>query len=774
MKSNKNIIAILLLMVALGTALFMTSRRYYDLEKQECFGILQESTAQLADEINSTVANDRHHLKILSKLISHYEAYQATEIKEILTTFDGCNMISRLEVLLPGDQILMSDGRLVNAAGKLSFIEEAAQGEHISGRSYDLLDEEKMIVRNFVPVKKDGEIVALLYGVIELERLQNLYYINAFKGNAQVYLIDGTTGEFLLDTWHGILRNVKNFEKHVVKDGYDENQLFTDLIEGRSGTFVFLSQNAKEYFYSYYMPVGIDRWMLMVSVPESIAFARMEGILGVSYDLVAIEILVLFIYFLWMLVSVRKASSEKENQLSRVQYMFAVEKLLFDAHLKPAHIIKALQKISDVLTAEKTFFCLVDGAKVGQKYIWDGCLLQEAETCGALDLSNVLAYFDEREFCENKSIKFDHLHDLQYRYPKAYEAMTNAGVRNLMLVPILGTNETLVGILGACNMRYSPQDLSQLECVSLSFSMVINNMRIYQTIRKMGMMDSLTGLLNRNSYHVAVAEMKKGEYFTLACIYIDANGLHEINNCLGHEEGDRMLQCVAESIRLAFDEGEAYRIGGDEFVILCGNQSYEDVVQKAEAIKKAVFDSGYCISSGCEWREADLNIDAIIRAAEQKMQQDKRMYYKKKGDLRKIREMNHQLDKMLMEKHDADAFLSVISPNFKGVYFVSLTTDHVRHIYIPEYYEKMLQQADGKFSEAIDLYAKKVVNRDYYQEFQAFCDYGHVEKQLWTKETMEFQYEKVNGVKINLKIFKIKKFTEEYKETLWIFEEAEK
>ena len=65
--------------------------------------------------------------------------------------------------------------------------------------------------------------------------------------------------------------------------------------------------------------------------------------------------------------------------------------------------------------------------------------------------------------------------------------------------------------------------------------------------------------------------MHKSEQRTISpaiCVYIDANGLHELNNERGHEAGDLMLRFGAESLMEQFPKGSLYRVGGDEFVVL--------------------------------------------------------------------------------------------------------------------------------------------------------------------------------------------------------------
>ena len=81
--------------------------------------------------------------------------------------------------------------------------------------------------------------------------------------------------------------------------------------------------------------------------------------------------------------------------------------------------------------------------------------------------------------------------------------------------------------------------------------------------------DALTGLYNRSRYERDIQAAREAGYKQLCCIYIDAVGLHEINNHLGHQAGDDMLRGIADGIRAVFPDSCGYRIGGDEFVVLC-------------------------------------------------------------------------------------------------------------------------------------------------------------------------------------------------------------
>lgn len=129
---------------------------------------------------------------------------------------------------------------------------------------------------------------------------------------------------------------------------------------------------------------------------------------------------------------------------------------------------------------------------------------------------------------------------------------------------------------------------------------------------------------------------------------------------------------------------------------------------------------------------------------------------------------------MVLEKQDADTFLSVLAPEFMGVYFVDLGSDTIRHLFIPRYFEEMLRESEDIFSKALLLYADRIVKPEYQRQFIKFCAYNNLEAQLKRNAAPEFSYQKVDGSWITLRILKFKTYTEQMRETLWIFEANDK
>lgn len=112
---------------------------------------------------------------------------------------------------------------------------------------------------------------------------------------------------------------------------------------------------------------------------------------------------------------------------------------------------------------------------------------------------------------------------------------------------------------------------------------------IAEQIRYNAYHDDLTGLGNRRclreDLNQWINENKKTNQSAL--IFLDVNRFKFINDTLGHNIGDRILQLVSKRLFIHLHEkAELYRFGGDEFIIVLKHQSKEDVIEFTREITR--------------------------------------------------------------------------------------------------------------------------------------------------------------------------------------------
>lgn len=619
-----------LLMVAASFVLF---NYINSIEEKKCFERLYEEAAGLAADIEMHAANDREELQILAEIIAEYDALDSEKLWGLLDSNTSIGMMSRVELLLPGDQAVVRGGKTVDAAGVLSFEEEAAQGEHITNRETDILDGDNYIVRHYVPVIRDGETVAMLYGVIELGELPEEINMNPYGGKGATYIIDGKTGDFLVDTWHpGEGGNMWAMGGREMAPGYNSEELEQGVADGDSRYVVFVSKTVGEYLYFYYTPIAINDWRIAVSVPESVVFESANAIRRILNVFLVFELVCFILYFLWIIRYVKQTTDEKQRRLDTINDIYDVEKLLFNAHEKKENINAALEKIGAVIGAEEVAFWIVGQSDDNTAFFWQK--QPEKECRRAADwrfIDRLTKYFEtgnqELELYEERMIR------------DIFGESACDGIRNVTAVPVEDMEGNICGILEGRNIedKHDHEPAALLKNMKFSFSMFCRNLKLYTDIRNRGERDAMTGLYNRNRYERDLPRIAEEKYSSLACVYIDVNGLHEMNNTQGHERGDKMLRTVAEGIKKHFPTEYSYRVGGDEFIVFVPDADEAEVISHIETLAASLEQKDYHISAGVQCGTGAAPLTDLIKAAEKKMYREKKRYYEQETNDRRRR-----------------------------------------------------------------------------------------------------------------------------------------
>ena len=451
--------------IVLSGTVFVCAKRAGEEVTQRSFDELTTATKELAKDINNATRTDQTILSAMAELIAGQDEDDLDSVLRIMNTFSlDKTFVSAVALLRPDGTLLLTDGARYDVSDTFDFETEAARGAYISDRVTSYFAPEKLVVRNVVPVKRDGETIAILYGVVLLQELSRNYQIDLYNGNAVLLLVDGNNGDILLDTWHDSLGNLSDLRGRKMLKGYTYEETMEKIPNGIGGDMCIVSRSTGLTIYLHYEPVGINNWSVVLGVSEQDALAGTRGVVKILYlmsVIVGVILLSYLAYISWYLISARRSAF------------------------------------------------------------------------------------------------------------------------------------------------------------------------------RMSVTDQVTGLFNRSAFEKYLNESEPHTFSHTVCVYIDVNGLHELNNKHGHEAGDKLLQSVAECLRAQFPDDGLYRIGGDEFVVF--SKADAAVCEaRMQAVSSALAAQDYSISYGIAAQETTEGLSDLVREADENMLKNKRRYYAE-HDRRRLR-----------------------------------------------------------------------------------------------------------------------------------------
>jgi diguanylate cyclase (GGDEF)-like protein/PAS domain S-box-containing protein len=149
-------------------------------------------------------------------------------------------------------------------------------------------------------------------------------------------------------------------------------------------------------------------------------------------------------------------------------------------------------------------------------------------------------------------------------------------IKNKDVIYIGQDNRKIPVLFSAAPMQNQDLTIQGIVCVAIDMTIhnqVLDDLRQSRIqLQRLAITDELTGLLNRRGFmtlagkQLQTANRMKTNIFLL---YLDVDGLKNVNDTLGHHEGDHLICDVAELLRNTFREADIIsRLGGDEFAAL--------------------------------------------------------------------------------------------------------------------------------------------------------------------------------------------------------------
>ena len=343
--------------------------------------------------------------------------------------------------------------------------------------------------------------------------------------------------------------------------------------------------------------------------------------------------------------------TENENKKKQLQYMLDAEQIIIDCiHIlykkqdANKNIQEALTILGKFLLADSTYCVQIKDKKMVVQQEWHKDL-KSIPNDGLQNISEGAVKRWAESFKKQKCMIIEDIESLKEKEPEEYSILKKYNIR-CVLASSLEYNGDIRGFIGVSN---PPTDriqhiVSLLQTLSYFIELSIQHDISQRQLAQLSYHDKLTSFYNRNKYIEDIQNISASDQ-KIGIIYLDINGLKDINDTYGHARGDEVITAAAMYMKKVFPEANIYRIGGDEFVVLCLNMNEDLFVSHVRELKHIILEDDLCkIALGYRWSQHSANISSMIKEADTDMYEDKRVYYHNNPKSKRYR---HNSDELL-------------------------------------------------------------------------------------------------------------------------------
>lgn len=366
--------------------------------------------------------------------------------------------------------------------------------------------------------------------------------------------------------------------------------------------------------------------------------------------------------------------TENENKKQQLQYLLDAEQMIIDCiHVlyKKQNVNQNIQEVLNIvgkfLRADCAYYIDIEHNRLVVKQEWH----QDNGHVLKIEYQNLSDEIIERwikTFERQKCLVIEDIETLKADRPEEYEMLTRCDI-HCMIASSLEYNGKISGFIGLNN---PPADrvqhiVSFLQTLSYFIDLSIQQDRAQNQLAQLSYHDMLTSFYNRNRYMEDVQKLEENDQ-EIGVIYLDINGLKDINDTFGHARGDEVITEAAKYMKEVFPGDYIYRIGGDEFVILCLHMEEMAFINRVRRLKNMVQENKYLkIALGYRWSRHSSELLSLIKEADADMYEDKRIYYHNHSKSRRYRHNSDELlylanEMILKEELERGSFQIYLQP----------------------------------------------------------------------------------------------------------------
>lgn len=614
-------LVVMVLILALTVATYNISLRQ---EEEECFNRLENASETMVQSIKNRVNDDLNYLRLIGKDFSnedHLPTYE--EYKDRLSTFEDVSLFERVDLLMKNNTLYTMHDE-VQQIYTNEFLVLNSTAEYMDRVHTDTLTN-KRSVNYYVPILQNETVVAYLVGVLQCDTLDDQFYTKILNGKTHNSIIDTTDGQVVMDNQDMNIDNIASDTDFKILS--PKKNVLKQIHSLKSGVVAFEKNGEKKYL--VYRPVGVYNWELLVLVNEEDAFASVLTLKNNYMIRVICEILILLLYCGFYITKVRRIS-KKSNELTEDlnvsnTLIQCVRKLSNDLY-KESTIDEILRIICEFYQAER---CYVLDLDMDNKKV--NGIFEYGKRHDDIHIENMVRLCLEHtdlinQFFENQKSYYieDVTHEIPYTSP-IYVSFMQQKIHSIIVVPFMD-HKQIKGVFAVDNPKQNYYQKDFLESLCFFIKTAMEREKEKTKLKNLSYVDSLTYAQNRNHFNEYIEQNRNKELHSLGVIYLDLNGLKEINDKMGHIAGDTLIITASYALQEIFLDN-SYRVGGDEFVVIEQDVSELLFFDQYAKLLKRMKELEISVATGCVWKETCPNLSETLQEADQKMYEDKKRYY---------------------------------------------------------------------------------------------------------------------------------------------------
>lgn len=329
--------------------------------------------------------------------------------------------------------------------------------------------------------------------------------------------------------------------------------------------------------------------------------------------------------------SLREALEYEKLANECMRMFYRVENLKYS-------VCRVMELTGSYFQVDRAFVCEVHKGRIFNTFEWCAdSMFSKKEFMQDIDIHIFDCWMPL--FMQEKYAICDNLETLPKEAEELKEFLEKMKIYQMILIPVYFDGEIKL-LLGYDNPKLENENFIPMLDTLIAMALVGIN-RVYME-RKRNMLtykDTMTMLWNRTRMNEDIG-MLSGKKETTGILFLDVNGLKEVNDNNSHEAGDTLLKTCAKIMQEKFPEcvvdkpdwtQRAYRIGGDEFIIWIRNISEDEFWKSKKELQEMYQITKDCsVSIGGVFKEETDDIFKMIKAADKLMYEDKKKYYRKK------------------------------------------------------------------------------------------------------------------------------------------------